>query len=81
MAGSRPGPVAYGQGNTRPTLTDANIVLGRINAAKPIGGKLAQLDADAARAAIHSTVGAPLSLSAEAADAVRVVAPRRKQQL
>ena len=39
-AGSRPGPVCYGQGNTRPTLTDANVVLGRINAERPIGGKL-----------------------------------------
>lgn len=66
-AGSRPGPVAYAQGNTRPTLTDANIVLGRINADKPIGGKLARLDVDAARAAILATVGAPLGLGAEAA--------------
>ncbi len=66
-AGSRPGPVAYGQGNTRPTLTDANIVLGRINAAKPIGGVLARLDVEAARAAILATVGTPLGLSAEAA--------------
>jgi len=65
-AGSRPGPVAYGQGNTRPTLTDANIVLGRINAEKPIGGQLARLDVDAARAAILAHIGKPLSLSAEA---------------
>ena len=35
-----PGPVCYGQGNTRPTLTDANVVLGRINAERPIGGEL-----------------------------------------
>jgi N-methylhydantoinase A/oxoprolinase/acetone carboxylase beta subunit len=53
-AGSRPGPVAYAQGNDRPTLTDANIVLGRINAERPIGGKLARLDREAARAAISS---------------------------
>ncbi len=66
-AGSRPGPVAYGQGNTRPTLTDANIVLGRINAGKPIGGSLTRLDADAAREAILEHVGRPLSLGAEAA--------------
>lgn len=66
-AGSRPGPVAYGLGNKRPTLTDANIVLGRINAEAPIGGKLARLDLDAARAAILAHVGAPLGLSAEAA--------------
>ena len=66
-AGSRPGPVAYGQGNTRPTLTDANIVLGRINAERPIGGKLARLDVEAARAAILAEIGAPLGLGAEAA--------------
>jgi hypothetical protein len=39
-AGSDPGPVAYGQGNDRPTVTDANVVLGRIDADRPIGGKL-----------------------------------------
>jgi N-methylhydantoinase A len=66
-AGSRPGPVAYGQGNTRPTLTDANIVLGRINAEKPIGGKLARLDVAAARAAIEAKIAAPLGLGVEAA--------------
>lgn len=66
-AGSRPGPVAYGQGNTRPTLTDANVVLGRINAGKPIGGKLARLDIEAARAAILASIGTPLGLTTEAA--------------
>jgi N-methylhydantoinase A len=66
-AGSRPGPVCYGQGNTRPTLTDANVVLGRINAERPIGGKLQRLDVEAARAAILSHVGNPLGLDAEAA--------------
>jgi N-methylhydantoinase A len=66
-AGSRPGPVCYGQGGTRPTLTDANVVLGRINAARPIGGALTRLDVDAARAAILAHVGVPLGLGAEAA--------------
>ena len=65
-AGSRPGPVCYGAGNTRPTLTDANVVLGRINAERPIGG-LARLDVEAARAAIAEHVGAPLGLGAMAA--------------
>jgi N-methylhydantoinase A len=74
-AGSRPGPVAYGQGNDRPTLTDANVVLGRINAERPIGGKLARLDVEAAKAAIARHVGAPLGLSAmEAAEAIVKVA-------
>ncbi|MEM8855098.1 MAG: hydantoinase/oxoprolinase family protein [Pseudomonadota bacterium] len=70
-AGSRPGPVAYGMGNDRPTLTDANIVLGRINAEKPIGGSLDRLDVEAAKAAIDRHVGAKLGLSPmEAAEAI-----------
>ncbi len=66
-AGSDPGPVAYGRGNARPTVTDANIVLGRIDAERPIGGGLDRLDVDAARDAIASHVGAPLGLDAAAA--------------
>ena len=66
-AGSRPGPVCYGGGGTRPTLTDANVVLGRINAARPIGGALASLNVGAARKAIAEHVGARLNLSPEAA--------------
>ncbi|MCZ0733902.1 hydantoinase/oxoprolinase family protein [Phreatobacter sp. AB_2022a] len=66
-AGSRPGPVAYGQGGERPTLTDANIVLGRINAERPIGGALQRLDVEAAAEAIRRHVGAPLGLDAQAA--------------
>jgi N-methylhydantoinase A len=66
-AGSRPGPVCYGQGNDRPTLTDANLVLGRINPGRPIGGKLARLDVEAARDAIAARVGAPLGLDVMAA--------------
>ena len=70
-AGSRPGPVCYGQGGTRPTLTDANVVLGRINAARPIGGALAVLDVDAARQAILTQIGQPLGLGTEqAAEAI-----------
>ena len=66
-AGSVPGPVCYSAGNTRPTLTDANLVLGRINAERPIGGKLARLDVEAARAAIGRAIGEPLGLSDMAA--------------
>ena len=51
-AGSDPGPVCYGLGNSRPTVTDASLVLGRINPDRPIGGKLDRLDIDAARLAI-----------------------------
>ena len=74
-AGSDPGPVCYGLGNDRPTVTDANLVLGRINAARPIGGKLDRLDTDAARAAIAAHVGDPLGLTPEdAAEAILRVA-------
>lgn len=66
-AGSDPGPVAYGLGNTRPTVTDANLVLGRIDPHNPIGGKLQVLDVAAASDAIDEHVGQPLGLSTEAA--------------
>jgi N-methylhydantoinase A len=66
-AGSRPGPVCYGQGGTRPTLTDANVVLGRINAERPIGGALTRLDVAAAAEALRLHVGDQLGLGAEAA--------------
>ena len=74
-AGSDPGPVCYGLGNDRPTVTDANLVLGRINADRPIGGKLDRLDVDAARAAILRDVGEPLGLDVmDAAEAILKVA-------
>jgi N-methylhydantoinase A len=77
-AGSNPGPVAYGRGNDRPTVTDANIVLGRIDAEKPIGGGLEKLDVEAARTAIDTHVGAPLGLKTEdAAEAILKVANAR----
>jgi N-methylhydantoinase A len=74
-AGSNPGPVCYGLGNDRPTVTDANVVLGRINADRPIGGKLDRLDVDAAKKAIEVHVGEPLDLGVmEAAEAIIRVA-------
>jgi N-methylhydantoinase A len=70
-AGSDPGPVCYGLGNERPTVTDANLVLGRINPDRPIGGKLSRLDVDAARQAIERHIAAPLRLGVEeAAEAI-----------
>jgi N-methylhydantoinase A len=70
--------VCYGQGNDRPTLTDAHVVLGRINAARPIGGKLAQLDVEAARKAVLTNVGEPLGLDVmAAAEAIIRVADAR----
>ncbi len=67
-AGSIPGPACYGAGGTRPTVTDAQVALGRINAARPIGA-LPALDVAAAEAAILRAVGIPLGLDATAAAA------------
>ncbi|MEO3997889.1 hydantoinase/oxoprolinase family protein [Mesorhizobium sp. CAU 1732] len=70
-AGSDPGPVCYGLGNERPTVTDANLVLGRINPDRPIGGKLSRLDVDASRRAVEEHIAKPLSLTIEeAAEAI-----------
>ena len=52
-AGSQPGPAAYGRGGTQPTVTDANILLGRLDTHNFLGGAMA-LDATAARQAVHS---------------------------
>lgn len=49
-AGASPGPAAYGLGGTQPTVTDANVVLGRISS--DLGGKF-ELDVEAARTAIN----------------------------
>jgi N-methylhydantoinase A len=65
-AGSEPGPVSYGRGGTAPTVTDADLALGRIDPAEFSGGKL-PLDAPAASQAIARTVGEPLGLPAELA--------------
>lgn len=65
-AGSVPGPACYGRGNNLPTLTDANVVLGRINASEPIGGGTV-LDANAAAAAIEREVAAKLGIDTMAA--------------
>ena len=75
-AGSNPGPVCYGRGNTRPTVTDANVVLGRIAASRPLGGGLLQaLDEAAARTAIQTHVADPLGLDVlAAAEAILTVA-------
>jgi N-methylhydantoinase A len=50
-AGARPGPAAYRLGGTQPTVTDANLVLGRLPADTPLGGRI-RLDPGAARDAV-----------------------------
>lgn len=68
-AGARPGPICYGLGGTEPTVTDANLVLGRLAAGRFLGGDM-QLDPAAARRGLE-TLGASLGLSAEqAADGI-----------
>ena len=60
-AGAEPGPACYGRGGTEPTITDANLVLGRLGADRFLGGEM-QLDVAAAERAMN-TVAEPLSLS------------------
>jgi len=50
-AGAEPGPAAYGRGGTRPTVTDANVVLGRLNPRTLLGGRMA-MHSDRARGVI-----------------------------
>ncbi|RFU64950.1 hydantoinase/oxoprolinase family protein [Peribacillus glennii] len=66
-AGSTPGPVCYGRGGTEPTITDANLVLGRIPPYL-LGGEI-PLDRQAAYEAIKTKIADPLGLSVEKAAA------------
>jgi N-methylhydantoinase A len=65
-AGADPGPACYGRGGARPAVTDANLLLGRYDPQRFAGGKL-PLDLEAAAAAVTTSVGGPLGLSAEMA--------------
>ncbi len=64
-AGAEPGPMAYGRGGAEPTVTDANLVLGRLDPDNFLGGAM-KLDPAAAREGL-ARLGRSLSLSAEAA--------------
>ena len=61
-AGAEPGPVCYAMGGTEPTVTDANVVLGRIDGARFLGGTMPLHPAGAARA-IEASLARPLGLS------------------
>ena len=63
-AGSEPGPAAYGRGGAQPTVTDADVALGRIDPDNFAGGRM-KLEAEAAKAALGAQVGASLGLSPE----------------
>ena len=88
-AGADPGPAAYGSGGTEPTVTDAHLVLGTLDAGRRFGGSV-DLDVEAARAAVRDRVAGPLRIGVEAAaeaivriananmaDALRVVSVAR----
>lgn len=65
-AGSRPGPVCYGQGGEAPTVTDANLLAGRLNPDYFLAGRR-RLDVDRARGALQERIAGPLGLTLEEA--------------
>lgn len=65
-AGAVPGPAAYGKGGVEPTVTDANLVLGRVGARTLLGGDL-RLEVELSRRAIRQRVASPLGLRIESA--------------
>lgn len=67
-AGARPGPICYGRGGTEPTITDANLVLGRLNPDRLLGVDH-PVTLDHVRSLIEEKVGKRLGLDAEAAAA------------
>lgn len=80
-AGSVPGPACYGRGGQRPTVTDANLVLGYLDPDAFLGGRMV-LDRDAAERAIATHVAEPLGLSLlDAAAGIRVVADQHMADL
>ena len=62
-AGADPGPACYGKGASRPTVTDASLVLGYLDSSHFLGGRMS-LDRAAAEAALRTHVGRPLGLDA-----------------
>lgn len=80
-AGANPGPACYGRGGTEPTATDADLVLGVLDPANFLGGRM-QLDVEAARRAIHDRIAVPLGMTvAEAAWGIRKVLDARMADL
>ena len=67
-AGARPGPICYGRGGTEPTITDANLILGRLNPERLLGVDH-PVTLDHVRAVIGEKIGKPLGLDADAAAA------------
>lgn len=67
-AGADPGPAAYKRGGTEPTVTDANLVLGRMHPDRFVGGDMS-VDLIAAREAIQLKIATPLNMTVEEAAA------------
>jgi N-methylhydantoinase A len=67
-AGATPGPICFGRGGTLPTITDANLVLGRLDQQR-LTGVERQVSLESVRTIIGETIGRPLGLDAEAAAA------------
>jgi len=65
-AGAEPGPACYGQGGTAPTITDANVILGRLAPEQFLGGEM-RLDRQAAIEALRKHVAVPLDVDLERA--------------
>ena len=73
-AGAAPGPACYGLGGTEPTVTDANLVLGRLGADRFLGGEM-PLDVDAATKALKTRIADPFKMSVtQAADGILRIA-------
>ena len=73
-AGSMPGPACYGRGGSEPTVTDANLILGRLDGEHFLGGEM-KLDAAAAKHALSERIAAPLGLDVmEAAEGILRIA-------
>ena len=80
-AGARPGPACYGRGGVRPTVANADLVLGYLNPGNFLGGRLT-LDVDAARAAIEEYVARPAGLTVEqAAEGIKTIVDARMADL
>jgi N-methylhydantoinase A len=80
-AGAQPGPVCYGQGGTEPTITDANLILGRLGADRFLGGEM-KLDLASADRALDEKVAKPLGLTRpEAADGILRIATTKMSHM
>ncbi|MGM0900446.1 MAG: hydantoinase/oxoprolinase family protein [Bacillota bacterium] len=65
-AGADPGPVCYGKGGTEPTVSDANVILGRLNPDSILGGRM-KMDVESARRVMREKIADPLGITVEQA--------------